>query len=137
MPVVFHTALERPYKRIEGDLLKLLRQSAIIVSFWLMGEIIRNFSGIPIPGNVIGMILLFIALCLKWVKLDAIKEVSDFLLSHLAFFFIPAGAGLISCLSVLRESWVKIVIISLVSTIFVIVSTGVTIQTVQRRIKNG
>ncbi len=100
-----------------------------------MGEIIRNFSGIPIPGNVIGMILLFAALCLRWVKLDAIEEVSNFLLSHLAFFFIPAGAGLISCLSVLRESWVKIVIISLISTIFVIVSTGITIQTVQRRIK--
>ncbi|KDR95575.1 holin-like protein [Peptoclostridium litorale DSM 5388] len=117
--------------------MKLLRQSAIIISFWLMGEIIREFSGIPIPGNVIGMVLLFTSLCLKWVKLDSINEVSDFLLSHLAFFFIPAGAGLISCLSVLRYSWIKIVVISLISTIFVIVSTGITIQTVQRRSKNG
>ena len=117
--------------------MKLLRQSAIIISFWLVGEIIRKFSGIPIPGNVIGMVLLFTALCLKWVKLDSIKEVSDFLLSHLAFFFIPAGAGLISCLSILRDSWIKIVVISLLSTILVIVSTGITIQAVQRRSKNG
>lgn len=115
--------------------MNLLRQLLIILSFWAFGESFRVLLNISIPGNVIGMILLFFALNFNIIKLEYISDVSKFLLSYLAFFFIPAGVGLISCLSLISENWLEILIIILVSTILVIASTGLTIQFIQRRSK--
>ena len=58
-----------------------------------VGEIISRGLSIPVPGNVIGMALLFLALVTGVVPLGSIKEASELLLSHMALFFIPAGVG--------------------------------------------
>jgi holin-like protein len=108
--------------------MKFLRQFAIILVICFIGEGLHHFLNIPIPGNVMGMLLLLIALSTGVIKLKAIEEVSEFLLSHLAFFFVPAGVGILACLDVIKGNFFSIITIVLVSTIVVMAVTGITIQ---------
>ncbi|MFL0268456.1 CidA/LrgA family protein [Candidatus Clostridium radicumherbarum] len=108
--------------------MKLLRQSAIILVICLLGEMINKIIEIPIPGNVIGMVLLLIFLSTGIIKLRHIDKVSDFLLDHLAFFFVPAGVQILTSFDILRGSLFSILVIIFISTIVVLVVTGFTVQ---------
>lgn len=108
--------------------MKLLRQLLIISSICLAGELLNKWLGIPLPGNVLGMIILLVCLLAGVVTLKMIKEISDFLLDHLAFFFLPAGVGLLGCMNVIGENWGGLLIITVVSTIAVMLVTGYTVQ---------
>lgn len=77
------------------------------------------------------MLLLFFCLYTGIVKLEMIEKASDFLLENLAFFFLPAGVSLITCFSLLKGKLVEVLLISLLSTIVILVVTGLTIQFVQ------
>lgn len=115
--------------------MKLLRQFAIILGICFLGEIINKILKIKIPGNVIGMIILLICLVTGIIKTEMIEEASNFLLDHLAFFFIPAGVGLLTCTGILKIYWHYVLIIALISTIIVMVVTGLTVQLVKKGMK--
>lgn len=112
--------------------MKIIRQLAIILIICFLGELLRRVFNLPIPGNVIGMIVLIICLCTGMIKVEAIEDISKFLLNHLAFFFLPAGVGLLTSIGVLKSCWQDIVFIALISTIVVMVATGVTVQLFKR-----
>lgn len=116
--------------------MKLLRQLGIVLLICMIGEVIQKLTHIPIPGNVLGMIILLFCLIFKVINLEMIEDVSKFLLDHLAFFFIPPGVGLIKSLNLLQENWFAILSIIVVSTIVTMATTGITIQILQRRFKN-
>ncbi|MCD8194196.1 MAG: CidA/LrgA family protein, partial [Tannerellaceae bacterium] len=77
-----------------------------------------------IPGSVIGMVLLFLALLLKVVKPEKVKRVSELLTRNMAFFFLPAGVGLMEAFGIIAESWVTIVTVSVISTFLVIATVS-------------
>lgn len=93
------------------------------------------FFNLPVPGNVIGMLLLLFCLCTGIIKLDSVEEVGNFLLDHLAFFFLPAGVGLMTCFSILKGNWAGFIIIIFISTLVVMIITGITVQILIRRSK--
>lgn len=111
-----------------GEKLKLLRQASIILGIYFLGELLQKSLNLPIPGSVIGMLILLGLLYTGVIKLDMIEEISNFLLDHLAIFFIPAGVGLISSFSLLRGNWFAIIAVSFISTIIVLVATGIIVQ---------
>lgn len=113
--------------------MKILRQLALILFFLLAGEALRLVSGISIPGTVLGMVLLFLALMTKLIRLEQIELIAKFLLDHLAFLFVPAGVGLMSSWQVIGKSWLPILLIVLFSTILVVGVTGWTVQLMKRR----
>jgi holin-like protein len=113
--------------------MKYILQFAIILAICYLGDLIHSFFHTPIPGNVLGMVLLLILLLTGVVKLSMIEDVSNFLLKHLAFFFIPAAVGLITCFTVLEGKWTALVIISVVSTFIIAVVTGATVQLLIKR----
>lgn len=116
--------------------MKLFRQSIIIVGIYLMGELLSKNFKLPIPGNIIGMLLLFILLCTNIVKVTQIEDVSNFLLDHLAFFFIPAGVGLLNSFNIVKDNFLGLIIICLLTTIVTIASTGLVAQYVHGKFKN-
>jgi len=120
---------------VGGSVLKLLRQMLIILLICIAGELIHEFLNLPIPGNVIGMVILFVCLCMGIIKIEMIAEISKFLIDHLAFFFIPAGVGLIAYFDLLKENFIAIFGISLIVTIVVMVITGQTVQILRKRCK--
>jgi len=113
--------------------MKILRQLCIILSILFIGNFINKIFGLPIPGNVIGMIILLLCLLMGVIKLEMIDMISKFLLDNLAFFFIPAGIGLINSLDIIKDNWIAILSITSISTIIVIAVTGLTVQFLKRR----
>jgi holin-like protein len=108
--------------------MKFLRQLAIILVICFIGEMINKFLNIPIPGNVLGMLILLICLSTGILKLNQIEEVSEFLLNHLAFFFVPAGVQILTSFDIIKGSLIPILLIIFISTIVVLVVTGTTVQ---------
>ncbi|MBD7914249.1 CidA/LrgA family protein [Clostridium sp. Sa3CUN1] len=108
--------------------MKIFRESIIIFGIYLIGELISKSFSLPLPGNIIGLIILLILLCTKVIKVEKIENVSNFFLDHLAFFFIPAGVGLLSSFDTIKNNLVSILILCLITTAIVIVSTGIIVQ---------
>ncbi len=113
--------------------MKLLRQFLIILIICVIGEVLNKVVHIPLPGSIIGMILLFICLSTGLIKIEMIDEISKFLLDHLAFFFIPSGVGLLAYVGILKKNLVSITVICVVTTILVMIVTGLTVQLIKRR----
>ncbi|MCJ7689415.1 MAG: CidA/LrgA family protein [Clostridiaceae bacterium] len=108
--------------------MKLLRELLIILVIYFFGEILTNFFDLPVPGNIMGMILLLILLCTNVVKLEMVDTVANFLLDHLAFFFIPAGVGLLTSLVIIKDSFIRLIIVCFISTIITIAVTALVVD---------
>lgn len=113
--------------------MRLLRQFLIVLIICFIGEVLNKVVHIPLPGSIIGMILLFIFLFTGVIRLEMIDEISKFLIDHLAFFFIPSGVGLLAYMGIISENFIPIIAICLITTILVMVVTGVTIQLIKGR----
>ena len=71
--------------------MNILMQTAVLLLICFAGEGISLVLPFAFPSSVISMILLFILLATKIVKLKQIEEVTGFLTKNMAFFFLPAG----------------------------------------------
>ena len=80
------------------------------------------------PASVISMLLLLLLLLFGVLKVEHIREKSDFLLSNMAFLFIPAGVNVINYFDVLKSSFVQIIIICIVSTVLTFAATAYSIR---------
>lgn len=107
----------------------------LILLFYLLGCLISALTGNFVPGSVIGMILLFCALSLKWVRPGHVKRVSAFLLDNMMLFFVPVGVGLISSYTLLSRYMLAIIVASLVSTVLVIAVVGLVEQKLESKKK--
>lgn len=104
-----------------------------ILLFWLIGNALSILTGGYVSGNIIGMILLFAALCLHWVKAETVRPAARFLLGAMALFFVPYGVGLMNSYRVILDNLWAIVISGIASTIIVLLVTGQTFQSLNRR----
>jgi holin-like protein len=102
---------------------KIYKQLLIILTFSLIGEIIARFIVLQLPGSIIGLLLLFVLLQMKLIKIDDFKEVGDFLLNNMAILFVPAAVAIMEKFSTIADIWwqiVFIVVLSIMVNIFVI-----------------
>jgi holin-like protein len=117
--------------------MRYIIQFAIILALCVIGDLLHDYLHLPIPGNVLGMVLLLILLLTGVIKLTMIEDVSNFMLKHLSFFFIPAAVGLITCFTILEGKWTALMFISVVSTFIIAVVTGMTVQILMKRRQSG
>lgn len=102
----------------------MVRGFAILLALQFVGECISRGTGIPIPGNVVGMGLLLVLLRLEIVRLDWVRDASELLLSHLAIFFVPAGVGVMVYFDLIGREWLPISMAMVLSTFVVMAVTG-------------
>ena len=105
---------------------------AILLMFQFAGEMIRAVTGLPVPGPVIGMVLLLIALLAKLPVPAGIHATSRKLLAYLGLLFVPAGAGVVTRLPMIGAHWLPIVIAVVGSTIITMVITAVVMRGLER-----
>ncbi len=110
----------------------MITEAFYILFFFFTGEFISSLINDFIPGNVIGMILLFLALVFKLVKPIKVKRISTVLTQNMGLFFIPAGVGLMNALGVISQYWAVILTASVVSTILVIICVALIQQTLEK-----
>ncbi len=108
--------------------MKIINQIGIIFAICWVSQIIERLLPFSFPASVIGMLLLFLLLLTKTLRVEHIREKSDFLLSNMAFFFIPAGVNMINYLDILRENALSLLLICLITTILTFAVTAYTIK---------
>lgn len=108
--------------------MKIIKQIGIVMGLCWISLVMEKLLPFSFPASVIGMILLLICLFTGILKLEHIREKSDFLLSNMAFFFIPAGVSMINYLDILIENLVPILVISVVSTFVTFIAAALSIR---------
>jgi holin-like protein len=112
--------------------MKILVQCGILFGICVAGDAISALTHLPIPGNVIGMAILFLLLCTGILKKTQIDRISDFFLGNMAFFFIPSGVAIIVYYKALEKAIVPFLLIILFTTIIVMAVTGQCAQLLQK-----
>lgn len=102
----------------------------IILSFQLVGEVASRGLGLPVPGPVIGLLLLVAACAIRPALAEKLRPVVQMLLSHLSLFFVPAGVGVVAQLGVLRDNAVALGMAILLSTLAAIIAGALAFRVV-------
>lgn len=108
-------------------------QIGFITALSLIGQWLSTTFHLPLPGNLLGMFILFALLCFGIVKEEQIAEGSDLLLKYMAFFFIPAGVGLLGYLDLLSPVWLQWATILALSTVLVMAITAKTVDLLMKK----
>ena len=112
--------------------LKMLKAFLYIFLFLALGELIVYFIDIPIPGNILGMILIFVALKLKLIKLETVKPASDKLIKYMVLFFVPFGVGLMSYFDFIKSYWIVLSVAAGLSTLITLYVTAIVQQKLEK-----
>ncbi|WP_025640331.1 CidA/LrgA family protein [Schnuerera ultunensis] len=72
----------------------------------------------------------------KVLKIERIEKISNILLEHLTLFFVPSVVGIMNLFDKVKDIWVYLLIILLISTIVVILVTGLTVQVLDKYLAN-
>jgi holin-like protein len=106
----------------------MLGSLAILLIFQLLGEVLVRMLSLPIPGPVIGMLLLFFTLISRRREFANLRKTAHGLLHYLALLFVPAGTGIIAHYSQVRQEWLPLLLILIASTLITIVVTAATMH---------
>ena len=110
---------------------------AILLVYQLVGEVSARYLQLPVPGPVIGMIMLFLTLSLRRGAAASLDTASNGLLSHLSLLFVPAGVGMIVHFDRIAAEWLPIVVALVLSTVLTMAVTAGVMLGVSRLLAIG
>ena len=111
----------------------MIRELLIIIGITYLGNFLSQFSPIPFPGAVIGLIILFFLLLKKIVVISDIEKTTNVLLGNLSFIFLPPGVALINAIDEISHVWIKLLFLMIITTIITLLATGFTVQYIIRK----
>ena len=113
-------------------LARLATELAVLLAIYLLGCQMAGWFAWPIPGGVIGMVLLLLAFALGVVKPAALQMGAGLLMAEMLLFFIPALMSLLDYGGLLRSDGWRILLVIGVSTLMVMLVTAFTVELVVR-----
>lgn len=113
----------------------MLYQFLIILTLNYIGVILSETLHLQIPGTVTGLILFFIALNLKIVKLNSVKDVGEFLISNMLVTFIPPSIKLLEVINFIKSDFFKLIFLLIVTTLITMAVTSLTVDFLIKRRK--
>ena len=108
--------------------MKIYFQLLIIFGFSFVGDTLSNSLHLPVPGSILGMIFLFLALQFKVLKFTDVDEVGSFLINNMTILFLPAGVGIMAKWSLISDFWWQIALIVLLALIVNVFVLGHLVQ---------
>ncbi|MBP2001906.1 holin-like protein [Paenibacillus shirakamiensis] len=88
---------------------------------------------IPIPGSIVGIVLIFILLQTRVIRLEWIERGANWLLAELLLFFIPSAVGVMKYIPLMETDGLRILVVVIFSTFAVMLSAGLTASGITRR----
>jgi putative effector of murein hydrolase LrgA (UPF0299 family) len=105
--------------------MSMIQSIFILLLFQLAGELLSGLTHVPVPGPVIGMMLLAAFYILRRREPSpSLQHAADGLLSWLGLLFVPAGVGIVANLALLRSAWLPISVALIGSTFITLVTTA-------------
>ena len=96
----------------------------ILLVCQLIGEIVTRLFQWPVPGPVLGMVILFCGLLVRGSVPEEMSAVTGGLLQNLSLLFVPAGVGVMLHAQLLAENWVALSVALVLSAAITLVVTG-------------
>ncbi|MDR0726557.1 MAG: CidA/LrgA family protein [Rickettsiales bacterium] len=107
---------------------RYLYQFSLIMLFVFLGEVLEYLISLPIAGSIYGLVLLFLALVFKIVKLSWVEDVANWFHSIMALFFIAPAVAVIDIWSDISGIWWKLVLLLVAAYLVTMITTGVTAE---------
>jgi len=124
----------------------MIASLSLILLCQLTGEVIVRGIGLPIPGPVVGLMLLLLLLLARDrfallargpLRDDGVENASRGLLANLSLLFVPAGVGVVQKLDLLAEHGIAIVVILAISVVVTLLATVATFLVASRLMARG
>jgi holin-like protein len=110
----------------------MIRALSILLIFQLVGEVISRAWHLPVPGPVLGMLLLFIVLLVKGSTPPELKDTASTILQHLSLLFVPAGVGVMVHFSLIQQEWLPLLITLIGSALITMAVTALSMLYLRR-----
>ena len=111
----------------------MLAAITLLLVYQLAGEIVVVALGLPIPGPVVGMALLFVTLVIRGHVTGDLRETASGLLRHLSLLFVPAGVGVMLHFGRIGDEWLPLAAALVGSTLLTIAVTALVLRALMRR----
>ncbi|MBD9097873.1 MAG: CidA/LrgA family protein [Ruminococcaceae bacterium] len=112
--------------------MKYIKQFGIILIISFLGELCNFLIPLPVPASIYGLLLMLFCLCTKLIRVQDVRETSHFLIEIMPLMFIPAAVGLLDSWGIIRRNLVAYAVIMTVTTVIVMVVSGLVTQAVLR-----
>ena len=106
----------------------MLRVFMLIFTINYVGILLSKILHLPLPGTIASLLLLFLMLQFKVLKLEKIENAGNFLLLNMTIFFMPPTVKIIDSYELLEKDLFKIIVIIIVSTFLTMGITGKVVQ---------
>ena len=106
----------------------MLREFMLIFTINYIGILLSKILHLPLPGTIVSLLLLFLMLQFKVLKLEKIENAGNFLLLNMTIFFMPPTVKIIDSYELLEKDLFKIIVIIIVSTFLTMGITGKVVQ---------
>lgn len=110
----------------------MLEALMILLGCQLLGEVIARLLALPVPGPVIGLMLLFLGLSLRGAVGEHLGGLANGLLRHLSLLFVPAGVGVIRHAERVAADWLAIGVTLVASTLLTLLVTAAVMRVMTR-----
>ena len=117
--------------------MKYIREFGIIIVISLIGELLNYLIPLPTPSSIYGLVIMFLCLHFKIVKIADVKKTAIFLIEIMPLMFIPAAVGIIESWDIIKPNVIAYAIITIVSTVLVMAVAGRVTQFVIKHSKKG
>jgi holin-like protein len=124
----------------------MIASLSLILLCQLAGEVFVRGLGLPMPGPVVGLLLLLVLLLARDrlkvlargpLQQDGVENASRGLLAHLSLLFVPAGVGVVQKLDLVAEHGIAIIMVLAVSVVVTLLVTVATFLLASRLIAGG
>ena len=107
-------------------------QLAIIFGISFVGEVLNKVLPLPVPASVYGLVILFVLLCTKIIKLEQVEKVSEYLMAIMPLFFIEPTVGIMNSYGLVKGKIAALFIACFLSFVSVMAVTGLVSQGIIR-----
>ncbi|GAY72663.1 CidA/LrgA family protein [Lentilactobacillus kosonis] len=114
--------------QVETKEAPILIQMGIFAAVLFVSSLISPLfpAGFPVPTPVIGLVLLYLLLVLHIVKIEWVEKFADFMISMIAFLFVPSGIQLTASLDIMKAQGLQLIIAIIISTVILLVVVAYT-----------
>lgn len=117
----------------DGRLHDVVTGAGVLLAYQLIGEVIVVATRAPVPGPVVGMLALFVSLCVRGGVGRSVEMTAAGLLRYFPLLFVPAGVGTMLHAQRLASEWLALGTAVVLSTLISLTATALVMQALSRR----
>jgi holin-like protein len=111
----------------------LARGTFVLLAFFYVGNAVSALLRLPVPGSVVGMVMLAAALHVRIIPPHWVRDAADLLIGHMSLLYIPPGVGVMAYFGLIRREWLSLVGAGVVGMLAVLLVVGLLQQRMERR----